>query len=236
MAMDKYRIAVCDDDETVRNQLCAMCGDILRKKGINYSITPFSSAAELDGKANRFDLLLLDIKMNGKTGMEFAKSLRSSGNRISIIFITGSEDYLLEGYSVQPINYLLKPVSQEVLEKALETDLQINQRSGFVYLKAGGRTVSLPADKITHFESFNHSVTAYMTDKTASYPVSLTVVQGQLSGEPRFFRCHKSYIVNMDHVNEISRGGVLLSTGVQIPTGRSYYDAFQRAFVKYLNR
>lgn len=234
--MNKYRIAVCDDDETMRAQLCAMCGDILEKKKMNYEVTPFASAEELDGKANQFDLLLLDIQMNGETGLEFAKSLRGKGNRVSIIFITGSDEYLLEGYSVQPINYLLKPVSAQALEKALETDLEINLKANYIYLKAGGKTVALPADKIAYFESFNHSVTVCMEDKSCSYPVSLTVVQGELAGDPRFFRCHKSYIVNMGRVQEISRSGIQLSNGMQIPIGRSYYNAFQFAFVKYLNR
>lgn len=57
--------------------------------------------------------------MQGENGMQLAKSLRENGNRVGIIFITGSEDYLLEGYSVQPVNYLLKPVSKETLKKRL---------------------------------------------------------------------------------------------------------------------
>lgn len=238
--MEKYRIAVCDDDETIRDEVCRMCGSVLQKKKICYDIMPFASAEALekvlDNHAAEFDVLLLDIQMQGKSGMDLARSLREIGNRISIIFITGSEDYLLEGYSVQPLHYLLKPVSEDQLAKALETDLQLNRKGENIFLKAGNKTIAIQADQIVYIESFNHSITVRFRQKTVSYPVLLSVMQGELSRDPRFYRCHKSFIVNMDYVHEISRNGILLSTGEEIPIGRSYYSAFQFAFVKYLNR
>lgn len=238
--MNKYRLAVCDDDPVLLSELSGMCASILEQKKMEYEITQFSSAAQLGDvlkiKADAFDILLLDIQMKGKTGMQLAKTLRENGNRVSIIFVTGSEDYLLEGYSVQPVNYLLKPVSEDALKKALETDLQLSRRANYIFLKMGGKSVSLLADKIMYIESFNHSVTVCFPDDTVSYPLSLAAVQGELSSDPRFYRCYKSFIVNMDYVREISRSGVLIGNGVQIPVGRSFLSAFQLAFVKYLNR
>lgn len=238
--MNKYRLAVCDDDPVLLSELSGMCASILEQKKMEYEITQFSSAAQLGDvlkiKADAFDILLLDIQMKGKTGMQLAKTLRENGNRVSIIFVTGSEDYLLEGYSVQPVNYLLKPVSEDALKKALETDLQLSRKANYIFLKMGGKSVSLLADKIMYIESFNHSVTVFFPDGSVSYPLSLAAVQGELSSDPRFYRCHKSFIVNMDYVREISRSGVLIGNGVQIPVGRSFLSAFQLAFVKYLNR
>lgn len=239
-AVNKYRVAVCDDDPVLLGEIGKMCGSILDEIKIRYEIAQFPSAAELvevlKKDADRFDVLLLDIQMQGENGMQLAKSLRENGNRVSIIFITGSEDYLLEGYSVQPVNYLLKPVSKETLKKALVTDMQISRKANVITFKAGGKTVSIPADNIMYMESYNHSVTFHLSDRKVTYPISLAAIQGELCAEQRFYRCHKSYIVNMDFVHEISRNGILLENGDRIAIGRSFYNAFQIAFVKYLNR
>ena len=118
--MDTYKLAVCEDDEMIQKELCGLCGGILDEEGVSHEITVFSSAGELETalseKGMEYDLLLLDIIMPGMTGMEFAQALRQRRDRTSIIFVTGNEEYLLEGYSVQPIHFLLKPVSREACE------------------------------------------------------------------------------------------------------------------------
>ena len=100
--MNTYRIAVCDDDSVMREQLHSFCRELLDGESIPYAITAFPSAAELEKRMNSdvekpFNLLILDIQMNGMTGLELARSLRSKDDRISIIFVTACDNYLSEG-------------------------------------------------------------------------------------------------------------------------------------------
>lgn len=125
--MNTYRIAVCDDDPVMREQLHSFCRELLDGESIPYAITAFPSAAELEKRMNSdvekpFNLLILDIQMNGMTGLELARSLRSKDDRISIIFVTACDNYLSEGYDVQPIHFLLKPICREALANAIRTD------------------------------------------------------------------------------------------------------------------
>lgn len=117
--MDRYRLAVCEDDDAIRKELALLCRDILKAEGIEGEISEFSSAVPLkrllEEEGGRFDLLILDIQMESMTGMELAKSLRQQGNRVSILFVSGCEQYLLEGYEVQPVHFLLKPVCRQAL-------------------------------------------------------------------------------------------------------------------------
>ena len=108
-----YRLAVCEDEEQARAALCALCGEILDGWGVEHSVAAFSSAEELEGAlgaGERFDLLCLEILMEGKTGMELAKQLRGWDEDVSLLFITSSSDFLKDGYAVRPIQYLFKPV------------------------------------------------------------------------------------------------------------------------------
>lgn len=237
--MNVYRLAVCEDDDTIREELSSLCQDILTQDGIEHEITAFTSADELGklllAENAPFDLLLLDIQMEGMTGMELAQSLRRRGDRVSILFVTGCEDYLPEGYGVQPIHFLLKPVSREALAGALRTDWRLNHQPKTAALRIGGKTVSLPLAEIRYIESYNHNIVIHQASGDRSYLLSLSEAEKQLP-PGQFCRCHNSYLVNMEYVEEISRKELSLRGGIRLPIGRAYYKSLQSAFIRYLNR
>ena len=237
--MDTYKLAVCEDDEMIRKELCGLCGGILDEEGVSHEITVFSSAAEVEAalyeKGEVYDLLLLDIVMPGMSGMEFAQALRQRRNRTSIIFVTGNEEYLLEGYSVQPVQFLLKPVSREILAGAIRTDLELNHRPKSMAVKIGSKTVNLTLADVEYIESLNHSITIHQGGTERSYFYSLGEIERALPAE-QFCRCHNSYIVNLDWVDSISRTAVGLRGGERIPVGRTYYKRLQSSFIRYMNQ
>ena len=237
--MRVYRLAVCEDDDRIREELCSLCRAILTEDGIDHEIVAFRSAQELEkvltAESYPFDLLLLDIQMEGMTGMELAKSLRRRGDRVSIIFVTGCGDYLPEGYDVQPIHFLLKPVSREALASALHTDWDLNHRPKTAVLRIGSKKVSLLLTQIRYMESFNHSIVVHQAQGDRSYLLSLSEIEKQLP-PGQFCRCHNSYLVNMEYVEEIGRTELSLRDGKRLPIGRTYYKTLQSAFIRYLNR
>lgn len=204
--MKAYRLAICEDDDAIRAQLHSLCHEILTEAAVEHSIADFPSAQQMEkllaAESNPFDLLLLDIQMEGMTGMELAQSLRQRGDRVSIIFVTGCEDYLLEGYGVQPIHFLLKPINREELNAALRTDWQLNHKPKTAVLRIGSKTVSLPLAEIRYIESYNHSIIVHQTEGDRTYFLSLSDFEKQMPRD-QFCRCHNSYLVNMDYVEEI---------------------------------
>lgn len=236
--MSVYRIAICDDDSRMVEQLSLFCREILDREDIPYELEVFNRADELrsrlDLQQDAFHLLILDIQMDGLTGMELARSLRSRDDRVSIIFVTACDDYLAEGYDVQPIHFLLKPVSREVLEKAIRTDLKLNFLPKTVALHIGNKLLHLSIDDIYYAESRNHNVIIHQKEDYRTYYISLTEMEKQLPAD-HFTRCHNSFLINLGKVQEIGRTELLLDNGQQLPVGRVYYRAFQSAFVRYIN-
>ena len=117
-----YRVAVCEDEAILCANLCAQCESILDKLKVEHRITSFSSAEELENAllaGEEFSLLCLDILMGGKSGMKLAQELRQRDDKTSILFITSSTEFLKDGYSVRPIQYLLKPVQAAELEQKI---------------------------------------------------------------------------------------------------------------------
>ncbi len=237
--MSVYRIAVCDDDDIMQENLCSLCSDILTDDSIEYRIEPFRSACELEKRLDiencPFDLLILDIQMDGMTGMELARSLRKKGNRVSIIFVTACENYLGEGYGVQPINFLLKPVKREALASAIHTDLKLNYIPKTVIVHIGNKLVHLVFSDVQYIESYNHSIVIHQSTGNSTYYFSLSDFEKQLP-MGQFARCHNSYLVNLEEVREIGRTELSLQSGESLPIGRAYYKTFQNAFVRYINQ
>lgn len=228
-----YRIAVCDDDEGMRSTLRAYCGEILKRYGIEYEMGEYSSAETFETEAGKYDLLLLDIEMDGKNGMSLAKELRKSGNDISIVFISGHDRYLKDGYSVRPIQYLFKPLNKDELENAIKIDLKLNHIPGSVALNTGQKTVVVPVKDIRYAESFDHKVHVHTNEQDIVISRSLGELEKQLYVYD-ICRCHNSYLVNLKYIAEFTRKEIVMDDGIRIPVGRKFCKDIQSEFVRYI--
>lgn len=235
--MSVYRLAICEDDPRMLAFLRQLCEEILAETEHELALFPSAAAldAELSTQAEPFHLLLLDIQMEGMTGMELAQALRRRGDEVSIIFITSSQDYLLEGYEIRPIHYLLKPVTKEALEKAIRTDWTLRHAHRRVLFRNGGKTVALPLADIRYVEGQNHSAIVHLPGETLCLPMFLAQAERLLPAD-QFARCHNSFLVNLAQVKLVGRTELNLRDGTVLPVGRRFYEAFQTTFVQYINR
>lgn len=233
-----YRVAVCEDEVSVRGDLCGMCEEILSELNVRCEIRPFPSAEALEDAlraGETFDLLCLDILMGGKTGVDFARQFRERDERTSILFITNSEEFLRDGYDVRPIHYLFKPVRREQLARALETDLRLHHWADTVTVRTGAGITVLPLDELLYVESRDHLTVARLDRGEQSFRIRLSDMEGLLPPE-RFCRCHNSYLVNMERVSKFDGKGLTLDSGDWLPIGRIYYKAAQEKLVRFHNR
>lgn len=235
--MSTYRVALCEDEAVERGQITDLCQDILATQGVEAEIVPFSSADELrqaaEEKRAAFDLYLLDIQMEGTTGLELAQWLYDQGVRDRVIFITGNPEYALAGYEAHPLHYLLKPVSRERLEAALGRALEKHGAQAVLFQR-GGQAVPLLVEEIRYLESLNHGVVVHLGDGEQAFSVPLTEAE-RLLPAGIFRRCHRSYLVNLTWVERATHAGVLLKDGERLPMSRTFYTEFQNAIVHRLN-
>ncbi len=237
--MAAYHLAICEDDAAERAHLQALCSELLSARRIDHTLTPFASADELaqalEQDEGRFDLLLLDIQMDGMNGMELARKVYDGHVPARILFITGCADYAVEGYSVHPVHYLLKPVEPKALDEALYRDWQAYHQASTILFRTGGKTVSLPVADIHFMESLNRVVVVHLTGEDQSFPITLLDAE-QLAPPGLFARCHNSYLINLDWVKVAGRTEVLLRDGTRLPVGRRFYRSFHSALVRRVNR
>lgn len=237
--MDPYRLAICEDNPAERQHLESLCDQLLSQREIPHTIARFASAGELAAELERnctvFDLLLLDIQMKGMNGMELAHMLHNRRAPVRMLFVTGCPDYALESYQVHPVHYLLKPVEPAALDEALYRDWEAHCGACPMVFRRGSQTVFLPLEEICYIESVNRCVVVHTAGESQTFPLSLTGVE-RLTPPGRFSRCHNSYLVNLDQVRAVERTCVILQGGVRLPVGRRYYQDFQSALVRRVNR
>lgn len=230
----KLRIAVCDDEATETEFLTTLTREWSAEK-VSAHISAFDSAEAFlfayDADKS-FDILLLDIQMKAMDGITLAKRLRTSGENMQIIFITGLSDFIAEGYEVSALHYLMKPVAKEkmfsVLDKAAALLIQAEET---VLMDTEDGQVKLPVREILVAEAFAHTTNIHTKSGIVPAKLSIGELEDRLGSD--FFRCHRSYIVGLRHVRQIAKAEVILDSGQRIPLSRRRYGAINQAFIKY---
>lgn len=228
------KIVICDDNGADAAYVGGLTEAWKRQRGIAAELMTFPSAEALlfAWEENRdLDILLLDIEMGGMSGLELARRLRQDGAAAQIIFLTGYMDYIAEGYDVEALHYLLKPVTGERLGQVLDRAVErIRVRERMLRLSLPDGAVQLPLYEIRYLEVMRNYTTVY--EKEAySVKRSLNDLAGEL--DESFYRIHRSYIVNLRFIRRITRESVTLKDGTVLPLSRKHYEGLNRALITY---
>lgn len=230
----KYKIAICDDEQNQIEYITLIVASWSAHEGHSCEIRTFASAEAFlfeyeEDKA--YDILLLDVEMKNMNGIELAKRIRKDNNRAEIIFITSHFEFVGEGYEVDALHYLIKPISAEkltqVLTKAAE---KISVEPPSVVISCEGETVKLYESDIFYVESFLHYIVIHTKDKEYKIKENMSVFENKVSDD--FYRIHRSYLVSLKHITRISRTSVNIGN-TELPLSRGKYDDINRAFIQH---
>lgn len=226
------KIAICDDEIYQIDLLKKLIAVWAKNNNIKIKINTYNSAEDFKSFKIECDVLLLDIQMPGQNGFELAKELRHNNELLIIIFITGVPDYIQEGYEVSALHYLLKPVDEHklynTLDKAYKT---LNTTKKSIVITQLGEHYRILLDDIIFIESFGHNLNIITITK--SYEIRKNISEIETELDNRFFRCHRSYIVMMKYVKNISANEILLDNGQHVPLSRKLYKDMFQLFIKY---
>ncbi|MGL5378835.1 LytR/AlgR family response regulator transcription factor [Clostridium sp.] len=221
-------VAICEDEMFHRKVLANNISKILDKKEIRYKLLEYGSGEELfKDESNKVDILFLDICLDGISGMEVARTIRESNSRIKVIFTTCMKEYVFEAYEVNAYRYLVKPIEYELLEKyLLDCAYEILNRNNRVVIKCKNDVFVLDLDEILYVEVIRKHVTIYTDQKNYTIEISLKKIQEYLK-DCKFFRCHHSYIVNLEKVEQIKSNNILVIKEYEIYVSRSNIKELQ---------
>ncbi|MCR5090951.1 MAG: LytTR family DNA-binding domain-containing protein [Oscillospiraceae bacterium] len=228
-------VAIAEDDAFDRKVLQDCLKEYGRDSGIEMEILLFSDGRELlEHYPDRLDLLFMDIRMEDMDGLTTARMLRRRDERVLLVFVTSMIQYAVQGYSVDAMDFLVKPVNYTGLKLCMDRAMKRLSPDGPVRLSFTNRegTFSVSASEISYFESLEHRVLVHTPEKVLQVDTSLAAVE-KMVASLSFFRCHVSYLVNLRYVDRLS-GNDLWVNGDLLSVSRYRRKEFLEAWSAWL--
>lgn len=228
----EYKIAICDDSEIDRQYISNSVQRWACKEKHILCIETFSSAEDFlfhYAEHKDYDILLLDVEMGKMDGVSMAKQLRKENDTVQIIFITGYSDYIAEGYDVDALHYLMKPVKEEklflVLNRAIE---KLHKNEKILNLQLNGEIVCVPIYQIRYVDVFKNYITIHAS---SCITVKMTLSELEKMLDERFYRVGRSAIVNLSCIARVTKSEIKLNDGEVLPLPRGAYEGVNRAII-----
>ena len=231
-------LAVCDDNREELEAVLSLLDAWRAERGAAPRVKAFQSAVELveTARQERFTLYLLDVMMPGMDGLKAAREIRSFDEAAEIVFLSTSPGFAYESYGVRAFYYLLKPI-EEGKFFALLDQLSLRERKPLeaLTLKTATTIIRVPFASISYVEVIGKHVYFHLVDgDTREVVGSLKDHEAALLSRPEFMRVHRSYIVNMFQVEQLSSAGLRTFQGADLPVSRLTWPQLQKDYMALL--
>lgn len=234
------QIAVCDDNIDELSNMVQLINLYRTTKNINCEYAVFPNGLDLVSnleKGKRFDIYCLDIIMPGFSGIDVAKEIRNFDKAAPILFFTSSPEYALESYSVKAINYVLKPISKDkfffTFDEILER-IKAEEKEDAIIVKSNMGIQKILISNLTFIEVIGRNVLYHLrSGKLIECTESFSSVCDTLMKHGCFMKPHRSYLVNMQYVDNINNHQVILQTLSSIPVAQGKAKEIKQQYLNY---
>lgn len=232
-----YRLLIVEDNEDharILEELIARC-----PCGGEFSVDCVSDFASLEARCaagDAPDVLLMDIELGSgqPNGIEAVRHLFPAGSRTQVVYVSGHVEYCTPVYQTEHVYFLVKPVVQKDFDDALAKALWNleEKRASLLPVRANGSVVLVSPGSIDYVESDRRKVRIHMGSRVLETYATLGGMEAALPAS--FVRCHKSFLVNMDHIEEFRKDCVALQSGETIPVSQTMRKPTKESFLKHL--
>lgn len=236
------KIAACDDDLLFLKELSNLLNQYGEENHCNVEYKIYTNPLELVSQIEKgihYDVILLDIFMPGINGIQCAKDIHTFDNFVKIIFLTSSTEFALESYSVRAYQYLLKPVQKENLFytlRLLEKETEVVEKNVFVVKSKNGIT-KISLSKLEYCEVINRKIILHLVNgEECECNLRMNELEEKLKIFGMFLKPHRSFLINMDHIQTLTTHSIIMECGVKIPVPREKYVQIKQAYMEYIFR
>lgn len=227
------RIAIVDGVRQDREELREMISNCMEDCGVVAEFTLFPSGEALlkEYIPEEYTLLLLSLAQDG---MKLAQDLRSKGDRTPLIFLAGSDAYAVQSYQVDAENYLLKPLDQAVVKRAMTHFLgKLGNRCNGISITANREQITLSRAQIFWIESQQNAVQIHLKEESVKAYMTFSGLMKQIGEDNRFLLCCRGCLVNMDHVDCLEEDDFRLSNGETVPIRHRGSKQIRQQYTQY---
>lgn len=228
-------VAIVEDEESERAHLKNCLHYLGEKEQIAFQVSEFPSGMAFLGDYKPiYDIVLMDIEMPGMNGLETARALRQMDMSVILVFVTNMAQFAVNGYEVDAMNYILKPVNEYdfAMKMTRAVSRTTKRQDESIRIKGAGEFYVLRVASIKYLEVLEHYVTYHTTEGDFNEYITLKDAEKKLS-KPFFVRCGRPYLVNLRYVSGVKDNQVLIGNE-RLPISRSCRKDFLNAFAVYI--
>lgn len=233
------KIAFCDDDMEVLHQMNELLDRyrVERNEDITYAAfqSPFELLTEIE-KGIRPDILFLNVVMPGQNGMDVAKEIRQYDTNMKIIFLTSSPEFAVESYSVGAYFYQLKPIWEESFFRLMDAVLAEceKKKKNSLILRSKDGITRIDLQQLEYCEVLGRKLLFHLENGAVLESAgSLDDLAGQLMQHSNFFRPHRSFLVNMEYIQNISSRSIKMVNDAEIPIPHGKCSEIKNTYMEY---
>ena len=230
-------VAVCDDEIIDGCNLVRAIKDILNDMEVAYTVRLFQAGRDLLKAIEKFDIVFLDIMMGDMDGMTTAQMLRKSSFDKMIVFISSSRKYVMDAFEVEAFHYLIKPVDRIKLEHTIKRALMKLECTldDFIIINKEHQNKKIQLSDIYYFEIRGRVVSVHSKNGIFDYYGQMSALEHDLK-DKGFFRCHKSFLINLKYADTYNHEEVMLDNGEKITIAKRRYKAFCLETLEYMKK
>jgi len=216
------RIAIVEDRPEDLGRLSDLLAEEAREREWAYMMEAYPSGEAFLAAAGKFDIVFLDVIMDGIDGLETARRFRDKGGSALIVFVTVEADYAVEGYEVEAAAFLVKPAKKDGLHRVLDRlerkiTARKHKKGPLVALAPG---LEIPAGSLVYAAIADHYLKVYVSGNVFSPNLSIEELRARLPDDGRFVECSRGVLVNLDHVSKVDAKAVTMDDGTRLPVSR----------------
>ena len=229
------KVAIVDDQQTDANVIISYINKYKQEFSENIDMTYFNSSVEfIETYKGEFDILFLDIEMPGSNGLEVAKEIRSKDSNVCIIFITNMAQYAVNGYEVDALDFMVKPVDYFNFKQKLSKAIRFVERheTKAIIVNAEDGVMKLDARDIVYIEKEKNNLVFHTLSEEFRERGSIKNIKNELLGLP-FSECTSGCLVNFKYVSKVKKESVIVAR-TELPISRRLKKAFTQEFIDYV--
>lgn len=231
------RIAIVEDDKEYQEQLVRYIKKYETEYGEEFKVCIFNDGDEIiEGYAGNYDIIFLDIEMKRLNGMDTARYIRKMDTNVILIFITNMSQYAIQGYEVEALDYVLKPIKYFAFSQELEKARKRLKSKAVQYLTISQPQgmVRLDTREILYLEKQGHNMIIHTEEACYMFRQTMKVMEEQLRGA-QFVQCNSGYLVNLEHVKSVDKNLVHIGKS-ELQISRPRRREFMEALTNYLGK
>lgn len=229
-------IAIIEDFKEDAEILYRYLSEYALEEKLQFKCTVFNNGNEFAQQfsARSYDLIFIDIYLNGTDGLEIAQAIRKKDEKCLIVFTTSSSAHAIKSYTVRAFDYLLKPIDPQRLKYTLDLcSKALFDRSRYIEVKEGRIFTKIRLADIVYTDYYNHYIQIHTKDRMVKTYMPFADFSPMLLGYPSFINCYRNCIVNLDEVDYLSARDFIMKSGVKVPISRSEKTRITQIYADY---